>query len=172
MKRMLSLETHDMPAAWLAAAKTGAPQVGPGVSAPRPLVGAEGGARPVARPRQGKGWGAARNPVGSPNTLGAYGQKCRFPRRFSPLPPTPIPSPRGGGEHGASVQVTKRRRLAAGPSPVSSLALATLIPVPAIAQGTETTQTLFTPTVILIGIAGLVIGGVIGFIRRRKEMKK
>ncbi|WP_157950451.1 LPXTG cell wall anchor domain-containing protein [Pannonibacter carbonis] len=68
--------------------------------------------------------------------------------------------------------VTRRRRLAAGPSPVSSLAFATLIPVPALAQGTETSQALFTPTVILIGIAGLVIGGVIGFIRRRKEMKK
>ena len=160
MKRMQTIETHDMPTAWLAAAKAGDPQVGPDVSAPLRLVG------------RGKGWGAALSQVGSPIALGAHGQKCRFPFLFSPFPPTPHPTPQGGGEPVASVPATGRRRLASGPSLASSLAFAALVPAPAFAQGTETSQSLFTPTVIGVAIAGLVLGGVVGFIRRRKEMKK
>ncbi|NBN80213.1 LPXTG cell wall anchor domain-containing protein [Microvirga tunisiensis] len=59
---------------------------------------------------------------------------------------------------------------------MQSLSLAALVSTPAFAQETGVTtgqgETLFTPTVIGVAIAGLVLGGVVGFIRRRKEMKK
>ena len=59
---------------------------------------------------------------------------------------------------------------------MQSLALAALVPAPAFAQeaglAAGQAETLFTPTVIGVAIAGLALGGVVGFIRRRKEMKK
>ncbi|MCY1706710.1 hypothetical protein [Pannonibacter sp. SL95] len=59
---------------------------------------------------------------------------------------------------------------------MQSLSLAAFVSTPAFAQETGLAggqgETLFTPTVIGVAIAGLVLGGVVGFIRRRKEMKK
>lgn len=120
---------------------------------------------------RGNGWGETRLKV----TGHVCGMMPESNVDLSPIyraaPPTPGPSPRGGEERGASVPFVKPSLDSVGLSAVSSLTLAALIPAPALAQEAEATTSLFTPTVILVGVAGLVIGGVIGFIRRRKEMK-